>query len=134
LFLFDVLAAPPDFRGAAAPHAKRYELLKEYTAGLHAGSAFGFIAIKDFLPASQIRSLVSTVPPFPVDGIVFQHKGVYKVPQDPRLHKWKPQDQCSVDFRLSRGYEDEALAVWIFIPICLRIADSGSGLTDCAFQ
>lgn len=129
LYLFDILYSGPDsMRGAGTVFIVRYHLLKKYTIDnnlVDPHDSNCLIALKEF--KLNLRSLVEAEkPPFETDGIILQHKGVYKVPQDPRIYKWKPREQCSVDFRLARGIEQEELNRWVFTPLTLRFSREGA--------
>ena len=83
---------------------ERYKAIKELFG---ASSAWTNVFVKEFVPVCEIPKLLPALDdpelPFEIDGLVFQHSGFYRVPQDKQVFKWKPREMCSVDFRLCNG-------------------------------
>jgi hypothetical protein len=130
IFLFDVLYAArtptsdAPMLGAKAFWEDRYAYLKGLCMGL--SDPWSYFCLKHFAPCGEIRALVQSVPSFPTDGIVFQPgKGTYRVPLDKSIYKWKPQAQCSVDYRLSNGIEIDNKR-WLFYPLVLKVDKNGA--------
>jgi hypothetical protein len=126
IYLFDLLYAVRTpgstevMLGSKTFWQTRYDVLRHLCMNLQESNVWNMFVLKPFVPCGEIRSLVTQIPSYPTDGIVFQHKGLYKVPHDERIFKWKPQSQCSVDFRLSNGVDEGGR--WLFFPMVLRIA------------
>ena len=76
--------------------------------------------LKQYLPAPRLKELLPDIknPPFPIDGVVFQHMGRYKFGRDNAIYKWKPREQCTVDFRLDKSVDPMVPGgEWCFVPM-----------------
>jgi len=104
------------YNGKTTLFSKRYELLKEYFgANKDSATAQGqarpppnkICVLKEYAPIKSLRTLLPDYhkPPFPIDGIVFQHDGYYAFGNCRDLFKWKPSEDCSADFRLYGGVD-----------------------------
>ena len=69
------------------------------------GGAVRPVELKEYVPINQLRKLLPdfSKPPFPIDGIVLQADALYEFGSTKEIMKWKPSDQCTVDFRLFGG-------------------------------
>lgn len=89
-------------RGQDYIFPERLADLRNYAAKFAPRSSPKIFEIKEYVPLNELRKLLPDLQsaPFPVDGIVFQHSGKYKVGADKLLYKWKPLEKCTVDYRL----------------------------------
>ncbi|EAN94112.1 RNA capping enzyme, cytoplasmic [Trypanosoma cruzi] len=81
----------------------RLKILREFFGRL--ASVTQAVVLKDYVPINMLRTLLPKwkEAKMPIDGLVFQHSGVYKIGRDRFLVKWKPIEHCTVDFRLANG-------------------------------
>ena len=100
--------------GKEVPFDKRLEMM---TALLPEYTPTAPFFLKEYVPAGELHSLLAdfNAPPYPIDGVVFQHKGVYCMGRDRFIQKWKPEHMCTVDFRLVKAVPPVAGSVeWVF--------------------
>ncbi|KEG10974.1 putative RNA guanylyltransferase [Trypanosoma grayi] len=81
----------------------RLKILREYFGRM--ASAARVVLLKDYVPINKLRTLIPKWKDahLPIDGLVFQHNDTYRIGRDKFLVKWKPVEQCTVDFRLANG-------------------------------
>jgi hypothetical protein len=91
-------------RAVSERFSVRLKRLQDYFAQLtysvsHAPKIF---ELKEYVQAGKLRKLLPDYnsAPFTVDGVVFQADSNYRYGADKTMCKWKPQGQCTVDFRL----------------------------------
>ncbi|CAD2216303.1 mRNA guanylyltransferase [Angomonas deanei] len=63
------------------------------------------LILKEYTPIDLLPELLPRLEDssYPIDGIIFQHNDGYHCGLDKKLLKWKPQEDCTVDFRLMNG-------------------------------
>lgn len=98
--------------GSKMRFAQRYNLLQSVIPC----ESNSVLKLKQYLPVNKLSLLLPSFsnPPFPIDGIVFQHGDVYCFGSDKLLRKWKPKELCTIDFRLANGEECKANGDWLF--------------------
>ncbi|KAG8348479.1 putative RNA guanylyltransferase [Trypanosoma vivax] len=92
--------------GKRVRFGQRLAVLRDYFTGLE--SAAHVIVLKDYVAINKARTLVNTIKTgseLPVDGLIFQHDGVYRFGRDKLLIKWKPMELCTADFRITNGVQ-----------------------------
>lgn len=98
-------------RAVSERFSLRLKRLKEYFGQLTyaAPQAPRVFELKEYVPAGQLRKLLPdyAAAPFTVDGVVFQPDSNYRYGADKTMFKWKPQNKCTVDFRLYGCREPE---------------------------
>eukprot|EP00331_Platyophrya_macrostoma_P028276 CAMPEP_0176438266 /NCGR_PEP_ID=MMETSP0127-20121128/19171_1 /TAXON_ID=938130 /ORGANISM="Platyophrya macrostoma, Strain WH" /LENGTH=770 /DNA_ID=CAMNT_0017822163 /DNA_START=156 /DNA_END=2468 /DNA_ORIENTATION=- len=83
--------------------ALRLEALTEYFSKLKfLTNAPKTMQLKSYVKVSELRTLLPDykAAPFEIDGVAFQPDAPYHYGMDKTLFKWKPQEKCTVDFRL----------------------------------
>lgn len=117
---------------------QRYELLCQWFEEMKDNSPVApehqLVLLKEYVHVNELGRLLPSLDaaPFPIDGVVFQHPGVYRFGLDKLLLKWKPKSMCTADFRLTNGRCRDVDRHWVFD---LLVSDSSSadGLLEVPF-
>lgn len=113
LFIFDAIFYY-GHKGKTTIFSKRLELL---TAGFSTLPKDGVVHLKQYGLVKDLPQMLPDYhnPPFPIDGVIFQPDSFYVYGKDKHLYKWKPAEQCTVDFRLYAGEEPATPGgEWVF--------------------